>query len=128
MAIPAVPTPHLILVESDLALGQCKALFDPPPLPRHPDQRPQRGPRRREDDVVSYLGWIAATAAHQHPMRPAPFLDTQLQPRQPTPGPIVAARSLGAIPSREALPLVSGDLGRDGVGAWLPPASIQHRP
>src|SRR5258707_10308825 len=110
MPVPALPPPHLVLVEPDLPFGQCEALLNAPALSRHPCEGAERGARRREDDIVRQVGRITPTAAHQQPVIPPPLLRRELEPRQAHAGPVIPARPLRAFSRREALPPVGREL------------------
>lgn len=51
-AIPRGIGPHFILLEPDFLLARFKTLFNGPEPAGHLDERAQRDPARREDDVV----------------------------------------------------------------------------
>src|SRR5258708_21694564 len=124
MPVPALPPPHLVLVEPDLPFGQCEALLNAPALSRHPCEGAERGARGREDDIVREVGRIAAPAAHKQPVVPPPLRRRELQPCQAHPRPVIPARPLRAFSRREALPRVGGELGRrEAVGTRVSPAA-----
>src|SRR5258706_3411058 len=110
MRVPPPPPPHLVLVEPDLPFGQCEALLNAPALSRHPCEGAERGARGREDDIVSQLGRIAPTAAHDQPVVPPPLCRRELQPCQAHPGPVIPARPLRPFSRRQALPPVATGL------------------
>src|SRR5262245_21102232 len=53
--VPAGPTPHLVLVQAAVALGQLEALLDRPARPGDPDQIAQGCPRRSAAGEVSHI-------------------------------------------------------------------------
>ena len=58
MTVPAVPAPHLVVVQAHFPLGRFHHLLDRPPRSGHPDEVGEGGRGRAVADVVGHLGRV----------------------------------------------------------------------
>src|SRR5262245_18862856 len=100
MAMPAGPTAHFIVIQTDGTLRLFKALFDGPPAPSHLHHSGQRRGVWRKHDVRRQLRRLTQTSAYQEPAAPVGL------PRgsQGEPPPVIPARTFGAVASAQPGP------------------------
>jgi hypothetical protein len=97
--VPSVPASHLVVGKPYLSFGLLKSDLHSPATARDLRQLLERGALGSEDRVGAELLRIIDGSAHQEPSLEA-FLHGRIE-RQPRP--VVEARTLRALPGREAL-------------------------
>ena len=67
VTVPPLPAPHLVVIQTALALGGLKADFDLPAPPGHLCQAPELGARPgRVDDVKGQLALVVGKRSGNH--------------------------------------------------------------
>src|SRR5207342_298797 len=102
MAIPARPTPDLILIEADLPFGFLKALFDGPAAPDHLDRGREGSRLRGIHDVRGARGGVAETPTDQEPPPPVGLARRS----QGEPAPVIPSGAFGPVTSPQATPVL----------------------
>ena len=123
VAIPADPTPHLVVAQAHLAPGRLDTFLHCPARPGHLHQFGQRGVRSGKGDIRCHLTRIADAAAHDSIILHRSSTTTLMSARQGfTAGSLWARRPFRII--RPPLRMELGDWRRCSRGGWpTPPAS-----
>src|SRR3954471_19016098 len=121
MPVPALPTPHFVLIEPD-RLGALEALLDRPARSRHARQLRDRRLLRSKGPIEGHLRGIAERAAQQQPRRPV----RRGVIRQAGTRPVVVARPLTTRPHHDPLPGLVWDLPDQGIDPHLHTAVPNH--
>lgn len=116
MAIPALPSANLILVQTAFAFGRLEADLDFPPAARDVDERMSRRlPARGAHHVVGALTLLVKTAPDQKVMPESTFLRCNLQAPERSQCPVIQTLAFGARARRQALPSTSRQVLRGPV-------------
>ena len=100
VAIPAIPSAYLVLVQSHLSLGRLEAFLDGPAAARHLHQLRHCGTGRAEANVVGQLSGLGNAALGQQPVL---FARLPQGPYRHG-GPVIKSGTLGAVPRAQPLP------------------------
>src|SRR5262245_13634065 len=117
MPIPARPTAHFIVIQTDCAFRLFKRPFNGPPAPSHLYHGCQCRRAWRKHDVRRQVRGSAQTPADQEPAAPVRL------PRcgQGQPQPVIPARPFGPGPGAQPLPALCPQRRQDAFDLVLPP-------
>jgi hypothetical protein len=126
VAMPAMPGPGFIVVQSQFGLGHLKSVLDRPAMTLYRDQRLHRRAGRTPGREIRHLAITDAAPDQQAPGPQAATWRTTLggiEIGQFQIRPVIYPRSLGALAGREAPPGRGfeplGDVFGSAAGLWL---------
>lgn len=101
MPVPALPAPDLVVIESDLVLGELEDLLDRPARACHPHDLRQGGVDAGVDQVIGPFIDAQRVAAHKHGVELA--ARTQGGPQRHV-RPVIGAGTLRTFPATQPQP------------------------
>ncbi len=116
MPIPSRPTPHFLLIQTDLAFRLFKAPFNGPSAARHLPHGGQDCRMRRKHDIRRACRGVAQTPAHPEPSAPV-----GVQRRgQGEPLPVIPAGAFRPVAGTQPAPTLSPQRRHEGVDLVVP--------